>query len=217
MTGSTRHPVSPRPTPPAFATCPFSVAVDTREQLDWTFQGLRVDVSDSTYPRHERGLPLLIPTQPATLNAGDYSIVGHENEIAIERKSPEDLYGSIGRGRGRFQRELERLAAFPGPTFVIVEAPWTGNGHAVKQPPSHNGYSGHSPGGELWRGPANGILTHPPDRTELLPKIIMRSVIAWNLRFPSVHWHMMGCRAAAEVMCFRLLERWWKLLRRAKT
>lgn len=42
------------------------------------------------------------------LDAGDYSIKGYEDKIAIERKSPNDLFGTLGKGHKRFKKELER-------------------------------------------------------------------------------------------------------------
>lgn len=42
------------------------------------------------------------------LDAGDYSIKGYEDKIAIERKSLPDLFGTLGKGHARFKRELER-------------------------------------------------------------------------------------------------------------
>ena len=42
------------------------------------------------------------------LDVGDYSIEGYEDKIAIERKSPGDLFGSLFGGHKRFQKELEK-------------------------------------------------------------------------------------------------------------
>jgi DNA excision repair protein ERCC-4 len=70
---------------------PFIIAVDSREQRPFTFDAW--------------------PTAPATLAAGDYSIVGLEEHVAIERKSLDDLAGCCGRDRDRFKRELHRLQA----------------------------------------------------------------------------------------------------------
>ena len=52
------------------------------------------------------------------LDVGDYSIEGHENKIAIERKSLSDLFGTLGGGNKRFKKELER--AKPYNYFAIV-------------------------------------------------------------------------------------------------
>jgi len=73
------------------------VAVDTREQRPYPF------------PRCE----------VKALKTGDYSIVGLESQIAIERKTKKDAYASLGRGRARFERELERLSRFDYSAIVI--------------------------------------------------------------------------------------------------
>ena len=73
------------------------IVVDTREQKPYRFTRCQV-----------------LPT-------GDYSLVGLENCIAIERKSAADLAGSLGAGRARFQRELERLAQLDY-AAIVVEA-----------------------------------------------------------------------------------------------
>lgn len=81
----------------------LTVLCDNREQRPWALDPL--------------------PMKRATLQTGDYSIAGLESHIAIERKSLDDLMGCIGKGRPRFERELERLSAFPC-RAVIVEANW---------------------------------------------------------------------------------------------
>jgi ERCC4-type nuclease len=75
----------------------FVIAVDTREQRPYRFQRAVVK----------------------TLLTGDYSIVGLEERVAIERKTKEDAYSSLGRGRARFARELARLARFDYAAIVI--------------------------------------------------------------------------------------------------
>jgi DNA excision repair protein ERCC-4 len=77
----------------------FTIVVDSREQVPWTF--------DET------------PTVRAALRAGDYSIVGAEERIAIERKSLDDFVGSITWGRDRFKRELEKLSAYEFACVII--------------------------------------------------------------------------------------------------
>jgi len=46
------------------------------------------------------------------LKVGDYSLKNHENKIAIERKSPTDLFGTLGAGHKRFKKELEKAADY---------------------------------------------------------------------------------------------------------
>jgi DNA excision repair protein ERCC-4 len=57
-----------------------------------------------------------------TLPTGDYSIVGMESRIAIERKTKADAYSSLGMDRPRFLREIERLAEFEYGAVVIEAA-----------------------------------------------------------------------------------------------
>jgi hypothetical protein len=74
---------------------------------------------------------LYIPTERKGLATGDYSIQGHESSIAIERKSLSDLYGTLGGGRERFERELARLSKMKV-AHVVVESDWT---TALREPP----------------------------------------------------------------------------------
>ncbi len=80
----------------------FGEAIDSREQTPF--------------------LPhVSIPWIVCTLPAGDYAAIGYESEIAVERKSLADLFGSVTRDNARFQRELAKLAKY---TFaaVVIEA-----------------------------------------------------------------------------------------------
>lgn len=63
------------------------ILIDTREQRPYSFE-----------TENETG----------TLPTGDYSLVGAENLVSIERKSIDDLIGCLTTGRDRFERELYR-------------------------------------------------------------------------------------------------------------
>lgn len=78
---------------------PFTLVVDTREQLPYNFDGFDV----------ERG----------TLKAGDYSLKGYEHLVAVERKSHGDLWGSMSTGRARFERCVKRLAELDRAAIVV--------------------------------------------------------------------------------------------------
>ncbi len=69
------------------------IAVDSREQAPYSF----------TAKQYE-GATVIV----GTLTTGDYSLAGFENNIAIERKSLDDLTGTLTQGRDRFQRECQR-------------------------------------------------------------------------------------------------------------
>lgn len=77
--------------------------IDSREQLPLDLSPLR--------------------TVSGTLATGDYSIVGLENVVAVERKSLPDLLGCVGQHRERFDREIQRLLGYPS-RAVVVEATW---------------------------------------------------------------------------------------------
>jgi len=75
--------------------------------------------------------PLIIPWRWSTLETGDYSLDGHENEVAVERKSLTDLYGTLGGGRQRFEAEVERLAVMSH-AAIVIEATWD---RIMREPP----------------------------------------------------------------------------------
>ena len=72
---------------------PTVALIDTREQQPFELPGLL--------------------TRKATLATGDYSVLGLESHVALERKSLPDFIGCVGSQRDRFERELSRLLAFP--------------------------------------------------------------------------------------------------------
>ncbi|MFI5329906.1 MAG: ERCC4 domain-containing protein [Desulfobaccales bacterium] len=61
--------------------------------------------------------------EAATLPAGDYSLPGFKDRVAIERKSLNDLVGCLkGSNRERFEKELARGRAYD--LFcIVIEAP----------------------------------------------------------------------------------------------
>lgn len=81
----------------------ITAIIDTREQNPLTLDPLK--------------------TVRKTLTTGDYSVVGLENVIAVERKSLQDLIMCVGRERERFDREVQRLMAYPV-RALFVEGNW---------------------------------------------------------------------------------------------
>ena len=82
-----------------FSKAPFVIAVDTREQTPLSFPGFAV--------------------MRKTLPTGDYSMLGFENRIAIERKSKNDAWSCVADSRKRFERCLARLAQLEFAAVVI--------------------------------------------------------------------------------------------------
>ncbi len=60
-----------------------------------------------------------VATQTGTLPSGDYSLLGFELRVAIERKSLADFVASVTRERERFWRELERLRSYEFAAVVV--------------------------------------------------------------------------------------------------
>ena len=85
---------------------------DTREQRPLSFDGL-----------HIRGVPKL-DVVVHKLDVGDYSVQGLEDKVFIERKSAQDLYGTLFQGRERFERELERARDHKYKYLVIESTPF---------------------------------------------------------------------------------------------
>jgi ERCC4-type nuclease len=76
---------------------PITIVVDSREQRPYRFEG----------------------AVTKTLPTADYSVLGLEDRVAIERKSKSDAFNSLGRNRGRFEREIQRLALLQFGAIVI--------------------------------------------------------------------------------------------------
>jgi DNA excision repair protein ERCC-4 len=58
-----------------------------------------------------------------TLATGDYSVVGLESVVAVERKSLGDLLCCVGTDRPRFNRQVKRMLGFPC-RILVVETSW---------------------------------------------------------------------------------------------
>lgn len=76
----------------------ITIKIDTREQQPYKFEN---------------------PSEVGTIPIGDYSIVGLENHIAIERKELNDLMGCLTTDRDRFERELLKGKALDYFALVI--------------------------------------------------------------------------------------------------
>jgi DNA excision repair protein ERCC-4 len=79
----------------------ITVVTDSREQLPYIFD------------------PAKVATIRKALPAGDYSLAGLEDRVAVERKSLADFVTTVIRGRKRFHRELQKLSAFEAACVVV--------------------------------------------------------------------------------------------------
>lgn len=82
------------------------ITTDTREQLTLDFTKFRG-----------------VSSVRGTLKTGDYSIQGYDDTICFERKSVQDLVGTLIGGHSRFLREMERMRAFKAKYILIEHTP----------------------------------------------------------------------------------------------
>lgn len=182
---------------PDLVHCPFTILIDKQEKAPFSFDGLRarsfVDKDMRQYlPKTERRF--------LGIGMGDYSILGYEGRVAIERKSMADWQGTLlgwrhevesagGAGwsidvdrRARFKRELGKLAAMECKA-VVIEASF---GECLSNAPS-------------W-----GVRTSAENA-----KYLHSTYIAWQQEFPGVPWIFCDDRRMAEITTFRILEQYW--------
>lgn len=82
------------------------ITTDSREQLSLDFAKFRG-----------------VSSVRGTLKTGDYSIQGYEDQITFERKSVQDLVGTLTSGHTRFLREMERMRSFKAKYILIEHTP----------------------------------------------------------------------------------------------
>lgn len=160
---------------------PFLVLIDQREKLPYSF--------DSLPTKKSHGGRLVVPVETCYLPTGDYTIQGFEDRFALERKSLEDLYVTIGQHRDRFEAELQRLDAMDF-AAVIIEADLR----------------------DVWR-PASA---DPCWRSKLNPRAVESSIVAWSIRYPRVHWWPVGGRREGEARAFEAMEQFWRMANHVK-
>ena len=76
----------------------MTIIIDTREQIPFQFS---------------------VPSIRKTLKAGDYSVLGFEDKITIERKELGDLTNCLGKDRDRFMKQMKQLSFFHIKYLVI--------------------------------------------------------------------------------------------------
>ena len=136
-----------------------NIIIDTREQLPYSF-------------KH--------PSEIKALNTGDYSIVGLENSVVVERKRHEEFVGCLSNDRDRFQRELERGQGFHR-LHVVVEASFKGVIECLY---------------ENWP-----VGMHK--------NAIRGTIAAWENRYNHVRFWFCGDRDTAQTWTEHLLKRSW--------
>jgi hypothetical protein len=146
------------------------IIVDTREQTPWEFEDHPVSIQK--------------------LDVGDYSVIGLERLVAIERKRLSEFYSCLTNDRERFEREILRGGEFLHQLHIIVEA-------------------------SLWQV-MTGTFDDCDWPSQAHPAGIRGTIIAWGNRYPWVRFWFAGDRPSAILWGKHILERSWKDLREGK-
>jgi DNA excision repair protein ERCC-4 len=124
----------------------------------------------------------------STLPTGDYSVRGLEHVVAIERKSLQDLVACVGTDRERFDREVQRLLAYPV-RILVIESSW----EAIES---------HEPINPQWRG-------------KVTREAVLGSLMGWQASGLSVHMagdHQRSGRHVARLL-YHVANRRYRELR----
>jgi ERCC4-type nuclease len=156
---------------------PFTIIIDTREQLPYQFRDIRIERCKA-----------FVWKKIGTLKTGDYSIAGYENRVCVERKSLADLYGTLGSGRERFEREFERMQELDA-SLIVIEASWKEIAYPEE---THNGninFNWHS---------------------ELNSNSVIGTIVSWSQKYPKTRWKAALDRNGGEKTTFQFLLNWYK-------
>jgi len=159
----------------------YIVAVDSREQLpySWGREGVQC--------------------RTVTLEAGDYSIIGMERVVCVERKSFADFYsclteprqrnGTVKHGRERFENDLHRMSQCRYP-LVVIEATMS----------------------DLLRRFTYVASGGVEKQSQLDPLVAQNSWLSWQARY-RIPMPLCGERSAASRMTLQHLDLVWRLER----
>ncbi len=168
--------------------CPFTIITDSQEKHPFTFGNLLTD-SEHDY----RPLTVRTTWQSLGNGMGDYSIIGGEGRVHVERKSAGDAHGTFlgfnteNKGddktrRDRFEVELTNLATVEA-AAVVVEC---SRGHLIRSAPAWGRKS-----------------------ADENAKILFRQIMAWEMDY-RVPFVFCDDRRLAEIYTFRFLWRYWE-------
>jgi len=124
--------------------------------------------------------PVIVQTRRKHLTAGDYSIEGMEDQVTVERKSATDFFKCLGKDRDRFEMQFVKCSRVKWAAIVVETSLAAILGGKHSQ------------------------------ETELNPWTVYHTMLAWQQRFPTVHWWLCPDRTFAEMTTFRILDRWWR-------
>lgn len=138
------------------------IIVDTREQVPWGFDH---------------------PTILQKLDVGDYSVMGMERHVCVERKRFGEFYNCLTNDRDRFEREILKAGEFLFRLHIVVEA-------------------------SLWQV-ITGTFDDCDWPSQATPASIRGTIIAWEGRYDWVRFWFPGDRNSAILWGEHLLKKSW--------
>jgi hypothetical protein len=166
-----------------FEAAPFAVNFDHRERAGgWRFEGLRAG-SEGKYRQ------LIVPTVECHMHTADYTATlpdGTQIPVLIERKSGDDLLGSICGGHVNLRKEHERMQRLIKEAgffcCLVCEASLSELLDTVESP--------------MWSRSVGSEL-------------LLGCAASWPAKY-GVPWYFTGSRAAAERLAYKTLHKAWE-------
>lgn len=167
---------------PVVVKCPFSVIVDTREQSPFLFNTIKANVLGSKTKQNSSTVP-----------ARDTALY-----VPVVRKGLATGDYSLPDYEQKISVERKSKADF----FYCVGADRERFEEQVKRLSTSEVAAVVVECG--WESILSGY-----SQSKLSPKIVFRTVMSWQQRYPTVHWHFCFSRMFAERVTFEILRRFW--------
>lgn len=187
---------------PKIIMSPFTVRGDNQEyaggHCGWTFGNIPADASQGA----KHGEMVVIPiVHDRHLECGDYAIDGElENLFRIERKSKEDLWGTVSgyHSHNSDEARLVKLGKKPE-----TELHWFERNHLM----GLNSLDGY--GHVIVECSFGDLATNPPPLVKTPSKTITRTILSWMQKYPHIHWHFIDSRRMSEVYAYQLMVKFY--------
>lgn len=160
--------------------CPFTIIVDSNEQVPYTFDGMTMKIKREIV---EVEVPTVTKRLP--VKWGDYMIVGWNGTAVEKKEDAAELYATMG-NREHFEDQIATMSFMFRSSSVIIGSTWDEIFYPLKYHQESN-----------WR-------------SKYSPRSMFGTIPSWIGRYPNVHWWAVGNRRLAELICFEVLEKAWR-------
>lgn len=219
------------------ARCPFVVAVDTREQIPFSFVGMQMPIKGKMQEVHVETIERCLGN-----NGGDYCVEGID-DVRVERKSLEDAYSTLAK-REAFLEQISWMNFAFRFSAVVIEASWdevcdpSKFTTPLEWKTSAGWIESYHADGRIFQIEDDYIGTYTATedkviiyqgsrlrdaidacerrnvdetwRSQLNPQSVTQTILSWSQKFPRVHWCCPGGRRQAEEYTFGILRHAWR-------